>query len=259
LSSDFGNVNAAQQLGTEEEDVYAWQMSVPDFGETGQLALKNASVLVTRCGGVGSAAAYYLAAAGIGRLVLAHGGNVRPNDLNRQILMTHQSVGTPRVESAARRLYELNPRLCVETVNENISEHNAQRLADRVDLIIDCAPLFKERFLLNSEAVRRKIPLVECAMYEMDAQLTSILPGKTPCLACLYPINPPMWQRKFPVFGGVAGMVGALGAMEAIKIIAGFGSPLHGRMLLSNMRDMTFKTVTLRRNPQCPVCRACWE
>lgn len=258
MKFDSTQNNSMQALSPDEQDVYAWQTCVPDFGERGQLALKNAAVLVTRCGGVGSAVAYYLAAAGIGRLVLAHGGDVRPDDLNRQILMTHAAIGAPRVDCAARRLKELNPRLSVEAVNENVAEHNAARLVDGVDLVVDCAPLFTERFLLNREAVRRGIPLVECAMFELDAQITSILPGKTPCLACLYPADPPMWQRRFPVFGAVAGTIGALAGLEAIKIIAAFGSPLYGRMLLCDLREMTFKTSTLNRNAACPVCAACF-
>jgi len=254
VNSTPENVKRSAALTDAERDVYTWQMWVPDFGEKGQQALKNASVLISRCGGIGGAAAYALAAAGVGRLVLAHGGNVRPNDLNRQLLMTHDGIGTPRVESAARRLRELNPRLLIETASENISEENARRLVEKVDVVVDCAPLFRERYLLNREAVRRKIPLIECAMYEMDAQVTSILPGKTPCLSCLYPADPPLWKREFPVFGAVAAMIGSLGATEAIKIIAGFGEPLYSRLLLCNTREMTFKTVQIKRNPDCAVC-----
>jgi len=238
----------------DDRDIYSWQMSVPEFGEKGQAALKNATVLISRCGGVGGAVAYYLAAAGIGRLVLAHAGNIRPNDLNRQILMTHEGIGSARVESAARRLRELNPRLAVDAVNENISEANVERLTRNVDMVVDCAPLFEERYLLNRESMRRGIPLIECAMYELEAQITSMLAGRTPCLACLHPISPPIWKREFPVLGAVAGMVGCLGAAEAVKIIAGFGEPLYGRMLRCDLRTMNFRTVKISRDPACAVC-----
>ncbi len=241
-------------LTDEERSTYEWQMWVPDFGEEGQQALKEASVLITRIGGVGGAAAYYLAAAGIGRLVLAHAGNIRPADLNRQLLMTHAALGTARVESAARRLHELNPRLAVEAVPENITAGNVERLVRSADLAVDAAPVFPERFILNAEAVRQRKPLVESAMYECEGQVTTILPGKTPCLACLYPADPPAWQRRFPVFGAVAGTVGCLAAMEAIKVLAGFGEPLLGKMLICNLRDMTFRTVRLNRHPECAVC-----
>ena len=170
--------------------------------------------------------AYELAAAGVGRLVLAHAGNVKPSDLNRQLLMTHDWLGRPRVESASRRLRELNPRLEIITYNENISEDNAERIVGEVDVIVDCAPMFKERYLMNREAVRQNKPLVECAMYDLEAHITTVIPGQTPCLACLYPDKPPAWKREFPVFGAVSGSVACMGAMEAIKVIAGFGEPL---------------------------------
>lgn len=247
------------ELTDEERAVYEWQLWVADFGERGQRALKGATALVSRCGGVGGAAAYYLAAAGIGRLVLAHAGSARANDLNRQILMTHDSLGQPRTETAARRLRELNPRLEIEPVPENISEANVERLVRQADVIVDAAPLFSERFLMNSEAVRQGKPLVDCAMYDLELRLTTIVPGKSPCLACIYPADPPAWKRQFPVFGAVAGAVGSLAAMEAVKVLAGFGEPLLGRMLIGDLRDMTFRTVNLQRNPHCPVCSSAFR
>jgi molybdopterin/thiamine biosynthesis adenylyltransferase len=243
-----------EPLTDEERAVYEWQLWVPEFGEAGQERLKGASVLVSRCGGVGSVVAYELAAAGVGKLVIAHAGNVKPSDLNRQLLMTHDWLGKPRVESAERRLKELNPRLEIVAVNENINEENAAGIVEQVDLIVDCAPLFSERFAMNRQAVLQGKPIVECAMYDMEAQLTSIVPGKTPCLACLHPADPPAWKREFPVFGAVSGTIGCLGAMEAIKLLAGLGEPLTGRMLTCDLRDMTFRVRSLSRNANCPVC-----
>lgn len=241
-------------LTDEERAIYEWQMWVPDFGEQGQRALKGSSVLVSRCGGLGSVVAYELAAAGIGRLVLAHAGNVKPSDLNRQLLMTHDGLGQSRVESAARRLRELNPRLEIVAVAENVNDENAADLVAQVDLIVDCAPLFVERRLMNREAVCQRKPLVECAMYELETQLTTIMPGRTPCLACLHPDDPPAWKREFPVFGAVSGAVGCLAAMEAIKVLADLGEPLYGQLLSMDLRDMTCRRRTITRNPQCPVC-----
>jgi molybdopterin-synthase adenylyltransferase len=246
-------------LTHEERAVYEWQIWVRNFGESGQEALKGANVLVSRCGGLGGTVAYQLAAAGIGRLILAHAGNVRPNDLNRQLLMTHDWIGRARVESAARRLRELNPRLEVVAVPENVNEENAARLVEQADVVVDCTPLFAERALLNREAVRQRKPLVECAMYELEAQLTTIVPGRTPCQACLHPLPPPAWKREFPVFGAVAGAVGCLGAMEAIKVIAGLGQPLLGVLLTCDLADMTFRRRTIERDPNCKVCAAVWS
>jgi molybdopterin/thiamine biosynthesis adenylyltransferase len=241
-------------LTDAERAVYEWQLDVPGFGEAGQERLKRATVLVTRVGGLGGAVAYNLAAAGIGHLVLAHAGNIRPGDLNRQILMTHAGLGHSRIESAARRLAELNPALRITPIAENISDNNVERLVGLADLVVDCAPLFAERFALNRTVVRQGKPMVECAMYELQLQMTTILPGKTPCLACLYPEDPPAWRRRFPVFGAVSGTLGGLAAMEAIKVLAGFGEPLAGRLLTMDLRSMASQCIGLQRRADCPVC-----
>ncbi len=243
-------------LTDEEHAVYEWQIWTPGFGEAGQEKLKGASVLVSRVGGLGSVVAYELAAAGIGKLVLAHAGNVKPSDLNRQLLMTHDWLGRPRVESALRRLKDLNPRLDIVPIPENISEENAESIVSQADVIVDCAPLFEERFAMNRQALQQNKPLIECAMYELEGQITTIVPGKTPCLRCLHPEPPSAWKREFPVFGAVSGTVGCLGAMEAIKVISGLGEPLAGRMITYDLRDMTFRRRNLLRNPDCPDCGA---
>lgn len=242
------------ELTADDRSRYQWQLWVPEFGEAGQRRLKGASVLVSRIGGVGGTAALQLAAAGIGKLVLAHAGNLRLDDLNRQLLMTTDAIGKPRVESAIRRLHDLNPHVEIETVAENISEANAADLVSRCDLVVGAAPLFEERLLLNREAVRQRKPLVDCAMYDLEGRLTTVLPGESACLACLYPEPPTNWKRQFPVFSAVASTVGSLAAMEAIKLLAGLGQPLVGRMLSFDLREMTFRTIAISRRPQCAVC-----
>jgi molybdopterin/thiamine biosynthesis adenylyltransferase len=241
-------------LTDEDRERYRWQLWTPGFGEAGQQKLKAASVLVSRCGGVGGAVAIQLAAAGVGRLVLAHAGVLRLNDLNRHLLMTTAWVGKPRLDLAPSRLRELNPGVEIEVVAENITEENVARLVGGVDLVVACAPLFRERLLLNREAVRQRKCLIDCAMYDLELQLTTVSPGRSPCLACLYPEEPPGWRREFPVFGAVAGAVGSLGAVETIKVLSGLGEPLYGTMLLGDLRDMTFRRVVVRRRPDCPVC-----
>ena len=241
-------------LSPIEEETYRWQMWVDDFGHAGQEKLKNCSVLVSRIGGLGGLVAYQLAAAGIGKLVLAHAGNVKPSDLNRQLLMTYDWLGRPRVECAKRRLLELNPRLEIVAVDSNIDSDNAAELVEQVDLIVDCAPLFEERFQMNRQAIAQRKPLVECAMYDLEGSLTTIVPGSTPCLACLTPTAPSTWRREFPVFGAVSGTVGCMAAMEAIKVIAGFGEPLLGTLLTIDLRTMQFRRRTIMRNSQCNVC-----
>ncbi len=243
------------ELTADERNRYEWQLTAPDFGVEGQRRLKAATVLISRCGGVGGSVALQLAAAGIGRLILAHAGNVRLNDLNRQLLMTTESLGRPRIESAERRLRELNPHVEVETVGENVSESNATDLVGRCDLVVSAAPLFAERLLMNREAVRQEKPLVDCSMYDLETRLTTVLPGRTPCLECLYPEPPPNWKRQFPVFSAVSCTVGSLAAMEAIKVIAGFGESLAGRLLLGDLRNMSFRTLPIARREDCAACR----
>ena len=242
------------ELTSEERAVYEWQLWVDDFGEKGQLALRNASVLVSRCGGLGGPVAYELAAAGVGKLILAHEGNVEYSDLNRQLLMTQDWIGKPRIESAKRRLQELNPRLEVEAHNVNVNEENAAELVGAADLIIDCAPMFEERFAMNRQAVLQRKPIIECAMYDLEASITTIIPGQTPCLACVVPSVPPAWKRQFPVIGAVSGAVGCMAVMEAVKVLAGFGKPLLGRMIHFDLRSASFSEFQIERDSDCAVC-----
>ncbi|HEY6170017.1 MAG TPA: HesA/MoeB/ThiF family protein [Verrucomicrobiae bacterium] len=243
------------ELTAEERAIYEWQMWVPGFGEEGQRKLKAASVLVSRVGGLGGVVAHYLAAAGVGKLVLAMGGVVRPSDLNRQLLQTHDRLGKPRIESVVRKLRELNPRLEIVAVGENVSDANAAGLVAQADVVVDAAPLFEERFALNRAAVAARKPMVECAMYSMEAQVTTIIPGRTPCLECFVREKPPQWKREFPVIGAVSGTAGCLGAVEVIKLLSGLGEPLAGVLLTMDLATMHFRRLKIARRADCPVCR----
>ena len=170
--------------------------------------------------------------------------------------MTHASIGSPRMDIAPERLRQLNPRLIVEAVAENISDDNAERLVAGVDLVVSCAPLFGERLAMNRAAVRLGKPLIDCAMYAFEIQVMAVRPGETACLECLYPETPTGWRREFPVFGAVAGTAGCLGAMEAIKMIAGLSEPLAGRMLLGDLGTMQFRRVAVRRRAGCAACQS---
>lgn len=247
-------MNDQPTLSPVEVARYEWQIWSPGVDELGQQKLKAASVLVSRLGGVGGTVAYYLAAAGVGKLVLAHGGNVKPSDLNRQLLMTEDWLGKPRIESAQRRLNELNPHVEIVPIGSNISDSNVDALVEQVDIVVDAAPLFPERFAMNRACVEQNKPLVESAMFDFDAQLTTILPGKTPCLACIYPEDPPHWKREFPVFGAVSGTIASLAAVEVIKLITGVGEPLSGQMLYANMKTMNFRKFPLLHRENCSVC-----
>jgi molybdopterin/thiamine biosynthesis adenylyltransferase len=243
-------------LTDEERATYDWQMTVPGFGEEGQRKLKAASVLVSRVGGVGGMGAFQLAAAGVGRLVLAHAGTLKRGDLNRQLLMQHDALGKSRVDCAAATIRELNPHIEVVAIDENVAAANAERLVRQADVVVCGAPLFQERYLMNEWAVRLGKPFVDCAMYELTGQIATTVPGKSACLACRVPAPPADWQRKFPVFGAVAGLAGCVGAMEAIKLICGVGEPLLDRLLVFDLRDNRFHIYRTRRRPDCPVCSA---
>lgn len=253
MSRSQSTTTELPQLSEPERARYAWQMWTPGVGEAGQRKLKAARVLISRVGGVGGSAAYALAAAGVGKLILAHAGPIRLDDLNRQLLMTTSAVGTPRLDSAARRLTELNPHVEIEIVPGNICSSNAQALVERADLVIGAAPLFEERLAVNAAVVAQKKVLIDAAMYEWDARLAMFGPA-TPCLACSTPAPPPEWKRQFPVFGAVAATIGSMAAAEAIKWITGVGQSLLGRMLLCDLGSMQFRTVKMAFDPECAVC-----
>lgn len=247
-------MNELPPLTDEERATYEWQMWVPGIGEDGQRKLKAATVLISRVGGLGGLVAYELAAAGVGRLIIAHAGNLKPGDLNRQLLMRHDALGTSRVDCAAHSLRALNPRTEIVPVPENITTQNASRLVGEADVVVSCAPLFEERYLMNEQAVRLGKPFIDCAMYELTGQVATTIPAKSACLRCRIPSPPEDWKRQFPVFGAVSGTVGCIGAMEAIKLICGIGEPLVDRLLVFDLRDMRFRVFRIRQRPDCPVC-----
>jgi molybdopterin/thiamine biosynthesis adenylyltransferase len=187
-------------------------------------------------------------------LILAHGGELRRNDLNRQLLMTTDHIGKPRVDSAVRRLQELNPNVEIEGVPENIGEANAARLVGAADVIVSAAPLFEERLLMNREAVLQGKPIVHCSMHDMEAMVMVTMPRETACLACVTPEPPSWWTREFPVFGAVSGTAACIAAMEVIKLITGLGESLAGRMVAIDFRSMRMRLVSIARDPKCPVC-----
>lgn len=234
------------ELTAADRQRYAWQLDVRGLGESGQQKLKQASVLISRVGGLGSVVAYELAAAGVGRLILAHAGNVQPSDLNRQILMTDDWVGKPRIESAVRRLRQFNPSVEIVAVEENLSTDNAAALVQQADLVVDAAPLFQERLAMNDAAERQGKPVIEAAMFEMEASLTVIHPPETLRFRELVPEVPPGWKRRFPVLGAISGTVACLAATEAIKLITQIGDPLKNRLLRMDLRTMQFETFRLR-------------
>lgn len=241
-------------LSPTELERYRRQMMLPGFGEAGQQKLKDATVLVTGVGGLGGTAALYLAVAGVGKLILVRGGNLQLDDMNRQILMTDDWVGNPRVFKAKETLAAINPDIEIEAICEYVTAENVDRLVRSADLALDCAFNFQERNLLNAACVYWDKPMVEAAMNDMEAYLTTIVPGKTPCLSCIFP-EKPEWDRwGFGVLGAVSGTLACLTALEAIKLITGLGEPLTGQLLTLDLARAEFAKRRPYHDPYCAVC-----
>ncbi|MFB2834153.1 HesA/MoeB/ThiF family protein [Floridanema evergladense] len=241
-------------LTPTEIETYHRQMMLPNFGEAGQQKLRQATVLVTGVGGLGGTAALYLAVAGVGRLILVRGGELRQDDMNRQILMTDDWVGKPRVIKAKETLSAINPNVEIEAIPEYVTSENVDSLVLQADIALDCAHNFEERDLLNAACVRWRKPMVEAAMNGMEAYLTTIIPGKTPCLSCIFPEKPDWDRRSFGVLGAVSGTLACLTALEAIKVITGFEKPLLSELLTMDLGGLNFAKRRPYQDPHCPVC-----
>ncbi|MFB2939288.1 ThiF family adenylyltransferase [Aerosakkonemataceae cyanobacterium BLCC-F154] len=241
-------------LTPTEIERYHRQMMLPNFGEVGQRKLRQATVLVTGVGGLGGTAALYLAVAGVGRLVLVRGGDLRQDDMNRQILMTDDWVGKPRVFKAKETLSAINPDVEIEAIPEYVTPSNVDSLVLQADVALDCAHNFEERDLLNAACVRWRKPMVEAAMNGMEAYLTTIIPGETPCLSCIFPEKPNWDRRSFGVLGAVSGTLACLTALEAIKVITGFEKPLLSELLTMDLGTLNFAKRRPYHDPNCPVC-----
>ncbi len=241
-------------LSTTDKSIYAWQLNVPHFGERGQEILRNSTALVSRVGGLGGPLAQSLAAAGIGKIILAHGGELREDDLNRQILMHHAGLGKNRAQQAAETLTRFNPHIQTLPIDSNITEENAAELVAQADIVFSCAPLFEERLLMNREAIRQKKYFVDSAMFNMEGQVLAVNPRKTTCLACLTPEPPAGWKRRFPVIGATSALIAQIGVMEGIKLLTGLPTPQTDKLIHYSAQDCELKKFNLTRNPNCPHC-----
>lgn len=248
------------KLNEVERSIYARQIQDPQFGVRGQLALKHATVMISRVGGLGGSVAMLLARAGIGRLILAHGGEVEPENVNRMPLAFREHIGQPRMPVFVETLQRINPDVNVDAVAEDVNEHNVDGMVRRADLVVDAAPLFEERYAMNRAAVRYGKPLVSAGMYALEGHVTTILPGTTPCFCCLFPEPPEDWNlRVFPVIAPSPMLVASIATMEAIKLITGIGETLLNRMLYSDLSSNTMRTLAVGRRPDCAVCSHLWE
>lgn len=232
---------------------YRRQIYYPYLGEEGQEKLKNAHVVIAGVGGLGSPTALYLAAAGIGHLTLIDRDVVSLSNLNRQILHYDQDIGREKVSSGADKLRLLNPTVQVTTVMKQIDEGNAVDLIAGAQVVMDGMDNFETRLILNRACVKLGIPFIHGGVHSLMGEVTTIIPGETPCFACLCQEIPDQ-EEEIPVLGPLPGMIACVQVMEAIKYLAGFGTLLAGRMLFIDGSDMTFSTIKIEKTKNCPVC-----
>jgi sulfur-carrier protein adenylyltransferase/sulfurtransferase len=246
-------------LDPEKRSRYSRHLLIPEVGVEGQLKLLQSRVLLIGAGGLGSPASLYLAAAGVGRLGIVDDDVVDASNLQRQIAHSTERLGEPKADSAKRTLEALNPDVEVVTYKERITSENVDRiLADGWDVIVDGADNFPTRYLINDASVFHDIPVVHGSIYRFEGQVTVFKPHEGPCYRCLFPQPPPPELAPSCAEGGVLGVlpgiIGSLQANEALKLCLGIGEPLAGRLLLFDALSAEFNDVTLRRDPNCPVC-----
>lgn len=247
-------------LSQEEILRYSRHLIMPEVGVEGQDKIKNASVLLIGCGGLGSPLAMYLSAAGVGKLGLVDFDLTDFTNLQRQVAFGTSDVGRPKVEATKDRIHQINPNVLVTTYRTKLSAENVMDIFKEYDIIIDGTDNFPTRYLVNDACVFLKKPNVYGSIFRFEGQATVFGAANGPCYRCLYPEPPPPGMVPSCAEGGVLGIlpgtIGLIQATEAIKMILGKGEPLVGRLLLYNALDMKFREVKIQKDPQCPVCSA---
>jgi sulfur-carrier protein adenylyltransferase/sulfurtransferase len=264
-------VETPSGLGDEQRRRYSRHLLIPEIGQVGQQRLLEASVLLVGAGGLGSPATLYLAAAGVGRLGIVDDDVVDETNLQRQVLHSIAALDEPKVDSAVRRVRELNPDVEVVPYRERLGTENVDRILDEGwEVIVDGADNFPTRYLLNDASVWHGVPVVHGSIFRFEGQATVFAPkgtlqqtvtksvGPGPCYRCLFPQPPPPELAPSCAEGGVLGVlpgvIGSIQGAEALKLVLGIGEPLVGRLLLYDALAGSFAEVAVRRDPACPVC-----
>jgi molybdopterin/thiamine biosynthesis adenylyltransferase len=243
------------ELTQEEKLRYKRQILIPDIGEAGQKKIRAAKVLVAGIGGLGSVSSYYLTAAGIGYLRVVDKDKVECSNLNRQIIHWTENIGEWKSESSLRKLKSLNPHCAIEAIQAEITEQNCMELIGDCSLIVDAMDNMKTRRILNAASVQKRIPYIFGGVHQLDGMATTFIPGKTPCLECVFPYHPPESASPPPgILGPLPGMIACIQVVEAIKLIVGLEGLLTGRLLSFCALDMNFREFKIKRDPECPVC-----
>lgn len=245
-------------LRPDQLDRYSRHILMPEVGEEGQIKLLESKVFLVGAGGLGSPAAYYLAAAGVGTIGIIDHDVVDRSNLQRQILHNEERIGELKVESAKKTLKALNPDINVVTYNEQLTSENIFRVIKDYDIIVNGCDNFPTRYLVNDACVFTKKPLVDGSIFRFEGQVSVYNPPAGPCYRCLYPAPPPPEMapscQEAGVFGALPGIVGTAQAVEVIKLILQIGEPLIGKLLSFDALKMKFRELKIRRDPACPVC-----
>jgi len=239
-------------LSERELKKYDRQMMIKGFGQKGQEKLKVAKVLIAGAGGLGSPISVYLAAAGVGKLTIVDCDTVSISNLNRQIVHGEKDVDRQKAHSAQETITELNSDIVVESISEKISDDNVEDIVGDNDLIVDAMDNVPTRLLLNQVAIKNNMPIFHGAVYGFDGRVTTIIPGQTPCLRCLYPQIPT--PSKFPVVGVAPAIIGCIQAAEVIKYVVGIGELLSGRILIYDGLKSKFMHIDVKRKTGCDAC-----
>ncbi|CAM3884155.1 adenylyltransferase/sulfurtransferase MoeZ [Nocardiopsis rhodophaea] len=251
-------VEPADELTVDEVRRYSRHLIIPDVGMDGQKRLKNSKVLVVGAGGLGSPALLYLAAAGVGTLGIIDFDVVDESNLQRQIIHGQSDVDRPKAVSARDSIREVNPNVEVVLHEERLDSDNAFRVFEPYDLIVDGTDNFATRYLVNDACVLLGKPYVWGSIYRFDGQASVFWAEHGPCYRCLYPEPPPPGMVPSCAEGGVLGVlcasIGSIQVNEAIKLLAGFGDPLVGRLMIYDALEMSYRSVKVRKDPECPLC-----
>jgi len=240
-------------LSPSELERYNRQMLISDLGLEGQRKLRASKVVVAGIGGLGCLSSLYLAAAGFREIILVDKGKFKLSDLNRQILCWQRDLRRFKADVAKEKLEALNPEIQVEALVTEITKDGVHDVIGDADVVVDGLDNWRTRFVINEYCVMQGIPFVHAGVSALHGQMITIVPGKGPCLRCIFPKEPPEVER-IPVLGATPALFAALQVMETIKLITGIGEPLIGRMLFLNGKEMEFETVEMKRSVKCPIC-----
>ena len=246
------------RLPFDPDVLYSRKIVLPELGRHGQNKLRRSKVSIVGLGGLGSASALYLALAGVGYLRLVDQDTVELHNLHRQILYDLDDLRYPKVEIAARRIQRVNPSVEVEAISENVREGNVEGLIEGMDCVVDGLDNMETRYLLNRSCVKHEVPYVFGAAIGIEGNLSVFAPPETPCLECVIPglddTQLPTCQTR-GVLGATAGIIGTMQAMETLKLIAGIGENLKGKLMICDFRDMYFTKIDIFKRPDCSACR----